>query len=72
MSVRAKRFSIYSTASRGHATSAMTLDTYPGHLFPSVDHGDELAEAERRLLALVVTVVATHATRRSSAASFFR
>ena len=39
----------------GHATSAMTLDTYPGHLFPSDDHGDELAEAERRLLALVAT-----------------
>jgi hypothetical protein len=37
----------------GHATSAMTLDRY-AHLFPGDDAGDELAEAERRLLGLVV------------------
>jgi integrase len=34
----------------GHATLAMTTDTY-GHLFPSGDDGEELAAAERALLA---------------------
>ena len=33
----------------GHATIAMTLDTY-GHLFPSVNYGSELAAAQNRLL----------------------
>ena len=33
----------------GHATIAMTLDTY-GHLFPSGDDGSELAAAQNRLL----------------------
>lgn len=32
----------------GHATLAMTADTY-GHLFPSIDHGAALAEAEKSL-----------------------
>ena len=34
----------------GHATLAMTADTY-GHLFPRVDHTAEMAEAERALFA---------------------
>jgi integrase len=34
----------------GHATLAMTADTY-GHLFPRVDHAAEMAEAEQRLFA---------------------
>jgi integrase len=34
----------------GHATIAMTMDTY-GHLFPRGDDGGELAAAERALLA---------------------
>jgi integrase len=33
----------------GHATIAMTMDTY-GHLFPADDHADLLAAAERALL----------------------
>lgn len=34
----------------GHSTITMTMDTY-GHLFPSSDDGDELAAAERALMA---------------------
>jgi integrase len=34
----------------GHSTIAMTLDVY-GHLFPRRDDGEELAAAERALLA---------------------
>jgi integrase len=34
----------------GHSTITMTADTY-GHLFPRADDADEMAEAERRLLA---------------------
>lgn len=34
----------------GHASITMTADTY-GHLFPQADHADELAAAERALLA---------------------
>ena len=33
----------------GHATIAMTMDTY-GHLFPRGDDGSELAAAERAFL----------------------
>jgi integrase len=33
----------------GHATLAMTMDTY-GHLFPSQDDGSELASAQRALM----------------------
>jgi integrase len=33
----------------GHSTIGMTMDTY-GHLFPSDDHADLLAQAERSLL----------------------
>jgi integrase len=33
----------------GHSTIAMTADTY-SHLFPRVDDGRELAEAEKSLL----------------------
>jgi len=33
----------------GHATVAMTMDTY-GHLFPSTDDGRELEQAELRLI----------------------
>ena len=36
----------------GHSSITMTMDTY-GHLFPSIDDGKALAEAERRLLAAV-------------------
>lgn len=34
----------------GHSSIMMTMDTY-GHLFPSTDDSDALAEAERRLLS---------------------
>lgn len=34
----------------GHASITITMDVY-GHLFPSDDHGEELAAAERALLA---------------------
>ncbi len=34
----------------GHASIMMTMDTY-GHIFPRTDDGDELAAAERALLA---------------------
>jgi integrase len=33
----------------GHASIMMTMDTY-GHLFPSKDDGQELAQAELRLI----------------------
>lgn len=36
----------------GHSSITMTMDVY-GHLFPSTDDSDALAEAERRLLAAV-------------------
>ncbi len=36
----------------GHSSITMTMDTH-GHLFPSADDGDALAEAERRLLSAV-------------------
>lgn len=38
----------------GHATIAMTLDTY-GHLFPNNDDGKELAAAEIALLGVHAT-----------------
>jgi integrase len=34
----------------GHASIVMTSDVY-GHLFPRIDDGREMAEAEKRLLA---------------------
>ncbi len=34
----------------GHSSIMMTMDVY-GHLFPRVDDSEELAEAERSLLA---------------------
>lgn len=36
----------------GHSSITMTMDTY-GHLFPSADDSEALAEAERRLLSAV-------------------
>jgi integrase len=36
----------------GHSSITMTMDVY-GHLFPSADDSDALAEAERRLLSAV-------------------
>jgi len=37
-------------ARMGHSSITITLDTY-GHLFPSTDDGEELAQAELRILA---------------------
>jgi integrase len=42
----------------GHSSITITMDTY-GHLFPSVDDGEELATAERALLKAVSAVNAT-------------
>jgi integrase len=35
----------------GHSSIVMTSDTY-GHLFPRTDDGREMADAERRLMAV--------------------
>ena len=37
-------------ARMGHSSIVMTMDTY-GHLFPSSDDGNEMADAEKALLA---------------------
>jgi len=34
----------------GHSSIVMTMDTY-GHLFPRGDDSEEIADAERKLLA---------------------
>ncbi len=38
----------------GHSSIQVTFDTY-GHLFPSVDEAQTLADAESRLLAVNAT-----------------
>ncbi|NKL07951.1 hypothetical protein GFL39_24045 [Rhizobium leguminosarum bv. viciae] len=38
----------------GHSSITVTMDTY-GHLFPSTDDSEALAEAERALLGVVPT-----------------
>jgi len=37
-------------ARMGHSSIVMTMDTY-GHLFPGSDDGNEMADAEKALLA---------------------